>query len=72
MTALLWIGAALVVAGLGALGWCIREALRLKRADLTPDQAKTRMRLLVAVNAAAVGGAFLGLALMLAGGLLAP
>lgn len=70
MTALLWIGALISVAAVGALGWCIWSAMRLRMSEMEPEAATARLKLLGAVNMAAVAGAFLGLALMLVGGLL--
>lgn len=70
MSALIWGGAAVALGGVAVLAWCIREAMAIRRADLAEDEARRRLNRLVAYNMAAVGTAFLGLALMLAGVLL--
>jgi hypothetical protein len=71
MAVLVWIGAALAVAGLGGLGWCIREAMRFKRASRErahdPAAARRTLGRLQAANMAAVGTAFLGLAMVAVG-----
>ncbi|MEO0623538.1 MAG: hypothetical protein AAFU49_23360 [Pseudomonadota bacterium] len=70
MIVLFWVGALIATAAVGALGWCIFSAMRLKVSELDEEAVRTRLRSLGIVNAGAVAGAFLGLALMLAGGLL--
>ncbi|MEM1316406.1 MAG: hypothetical protein AAGI51_17750 [Pseudomonadota bacterium] len=62
MTLVLWLGAALALAGLAALLWCIREARRIARAAPPPDEARRAFARLQAINLAAVSTAFLGLA----------
>ena len=44
MQALIWIGAATALAGVAALGWCIREAMRLRDAALSPDESRRALR----------------------------
>lgn len=70
MQALVWIGAAMALAGLLGLGWCIREAMRLKR-EAGPEADPAVMRRafgrLQATNMAAVGVAFIGLAALAVG-----
>lgn len=70
MEALIWIGAALAVAGLALLGWCVLAAARAKRAGLEGQAMADRLRGLVAVNLGALALSGLGLA-MLAVGLVA-
>ncbi len=67
MNAFLWIGIALAVAGLAGLAWCIRKAAWLRRADITNEQATAELRRLVPANVAAVGVAFIGLAVLVVG-----
>ncbi|MEM6438381.1 MAG: hypothetical protein AAF763_01615 [Pseudomonadota bacterium] len=62
MTGLLWAGAAVALAGLAALIWCIREARRIARAAPPPQTARKAFAKLQAINLAAVATAFLGLA----------
>lgn len=71
MTPLLWIGAALIAIGVALLAQMARRAAALKRADASPEETQSALRGLVALNLAGVGAAFFGLALILAGLLLA-
>lgn len=61
----LYAGIFLTVLGLVGLGACIRKALAVKRG--AADGSSAAMHRLVALNMAAVGTAFLGLALVTAG-----
>ena len=70
MNALLWIGAAVAAAGLALLGLLVRRAMALRGADLSAEGAARRLARLQALNTAGVALAFLGLALMLLGGIL--
>ncbi|MDF2235836.1 hypothetical protein P2H44_25060 [Albimonas sp. CAU 1670] len=67
MQALIWVGAVLAVLGLAGLAWCIREGLRLRSPDRAPEEIRTRLRKLNAVNFASVGTGFIGLALVAVG-----
>ena len=60
------LGAFLVLAGLGGLGYCIAEGYRIRREKPPPELATARLRGLVTINLASVGGAALGLALLMA------
>ena len=71
MNAFLWIGIALTVAGLAGLAWCIRKAAWLRRADISDEEATAELRRLVPANVAAVGVAFIGLAVLVVGAILA-
>jgi len=70
MTSFLWIGAVFAAIGIAGLVWCIRRASRLRRSDAGRDETQRVLQTLVAVNFASVALAFLGLAMMIAGGLL--
>ncbi len=70
MSALLWIGGAVALAGLGLLGLLVRRALALRGAALPPEELTRRLARLQALNTGAVALAFLGLGLMLLGGIL--
>lgn len=67
MNAFLWIGTLMTVSGLAGLAWCIRKAAWLKTADITNDEATAELRKLVPANVAAVGVAFMGLAVLVVG-----
>jgi hypothetical protein len=58
-------GGLLALAGLAGLGWIALRARAVARADLAADAARAEWRKLMALNGAAVGVAFLGLALLL-------
>lgn len=70
MEILVWIGGALSVLGLVGLLWCIRKALWLKRTELTDTVAREQLNKLIFAHMAALGTAFLGLGLLVAGLLL--
>ena len=61
----LYAGIVLTVLGLVGLGTCIRRALAIRRGEA--DGSSAAMHRLVALNMAAVGTAFLGLALVTVG-----
>lgn len=67
MNVFLWIGTVMTLAGLAGLVWCIRKAAWLKRADVTNEEATAELRRLVPANVAAVGIAFMGLAVLVVG-----
>ena len=67
MAALVWIGAALAVAGLGGLGWCIAAAARARREGLEGAAMEARLRGLVAVNLGALALSALGLMMVVLG-----
>lgn len=65
--AMIWAGAALTLAGVAALVWCIVTVARARRAGLADEALRARMRLAVAVNMAALAASTLGLLLVVAG-----
>ncbi len=67
MAALVWAGAAVSLAGVAALIWCIVHVIRLRRA--APDDAtlRRRMQRAVLVNFAALAVSTLGLMMVVAG-----
>lgn len=67
MEKLVWIGAAFAVLGVLGLAWCIREAIRAKRAGLDDDALKARLQRLVAVNLGALAVSALGLMCVIVG-----
>lgn len=67
---LIWGGAAVTLAGVGALVWCILTVARARRAGLDDAALRDRMRGVLAVNMAALAASFVGLMLVLTGILL--
>jgi hypothetical protein len=70
MQALIWAGAALTVAGLAVLAYCILRATRAKRSGLDDAAMRAELQRVVVINLAAVGVSALGLAAVVAGILL--
>jgi hypothetical protein len=64
------VGLVLTIVGLGGLGWCIAQGLRIRRAALPPAEIHERLHRLIAINVGSVGLAALGLAVLVAGLLL--
>ncbi len=67
MTGLIWTGAAVAMAGVLALVWCIIYVLRLRRAGLDDETLRARMQKAVVVNFAALAISTLGLMMVVAG-----
>ena len=72
---MIWIGAILTLAGLGGVLWCIRKAAWLKRAQADGTlqgerEIQTEIGRLIFGHMAAIGAAFLGMGLLVAGLLL--
>ena len=61
------IGVAITLAGIGGLMWCIVSANRVRKADLSDEEAKTRLNRLVAINLASLAIAGLGLMCLVTG-----
>ncbi len=70
MEALIWIGAALTLAGVVGLGWCIRMAVKARSAGLADDAMRAALQRVVTLNMAALGVSALGLMAVVAGILL--
>jgi hypothetical protein len=70
MQALALLGLVLAVFGLGGLGWCIAQGLKIRRAGLPPAEIHARLHRMLAINIGSVGLAALGLAMLVAGLLL--
>jgi hypothetical protein len=64
---LIWIGAALTLAGVAGLVACIVIAVRARRAGLTGAAMQARLQRVVALNMAALGVSGIGLAMVVAG-----
>ena len=67
MIILIVLGAALVAAGLVGLGYCIWKGVQIRRGQTPPDEARSALNRLLAVNLASVGVAGLGLAMLVIG-----
>jgi len=70
MQLLTLMGLVLTVVGLGGLGWCIAQGLKIRRAGLPPAEIHARLHRMVAINLGSVALAALGLAVLVAGLLL--
>ena len=71
MTLLIWIGAALTIAGVAGLVWCIILAMRAKKAGLPDDQMRAALQRVVVLNMAALGVSGIGLMCVVFGVMLA-
>ena len=69
MTILIWVGAALMLAGVAVLAVCIVTAARLRGAD-DGKATEARMRQLIVWNYAALALAGFGVVVLVTGGLL--
>ena len=67
MEALIWIGAALTLAGVAGLGWCIRLAIRARSSGLDDAAMRAALQRVVVLNVAALGLSALGLGCVVAG-----
>jgi hypothetical protein len=67
MEALIWIGTALSLAGVGGLVWCILQALQARRQHLPDAEMRARLQGIVTYNLAALALSALGLMLVVAG-----
>lgn len=67
MEALVWIGAALALAGVAGLIWCILLALRARRSGMEDAAMRTALQRVVVLNMAALGVSALGLMCVVAG-----
>ena len=67
MELLVWIGAAISLAGLSGLVWCIVAVTRARRAGLGEDEMRARLRRAVTVNMAAFMTSMFGLILIVVG-----
>lgn len=67
MDSLIWIGAAISLAGVLGLGWCILYVLKLRRQNLTDAEMRTRMQRAVIANFGALAVSTLGLMIVVIG-----
>ncbi|PQO22236.1 hypothetical protein C2I36_14130 [Rhodobacteraceae bacterium WD3A24] len=64
---LIWSGAAVSLAGVAGLVWCVLYALRARRAGLDDAGLRARLQRAVAMNMAALMVSALGLMMVIAG-----
>lgn len=64
---LIYAGVAIAVLGMFGLVWCINLARRVKAGQVPEDQLQSAFIKISAVNMASMGGAFIGLAMLLVG-----
>ncbi|MCE6952681.1 hypothetical protein LAZ29_17250 [Cereibacter sphaeroides] len=64
---LIWIGAAISLAGVGGLVWCIWLALAARRSNLPDAEMRQRLQHVVVLNLAALGISAIGLMCVVAG-----
>lgn len=69
---LIWVGAALTLGGVAALGWCVLTVARAKRAGMDEAGLRNRMRGVLVVNMGALALSFIGLMMVVIGIMLAP
>ncbi len=69
---MIWAGAAVTLAGLVALIWCIFTVARARRQGLDDEALRLKMRSVLAVNMAALAASALGLIAVVTGIILAP
>ena len=67
MEFLIWIGAALTLAGVAGLGWCIWLGVKARRAGLDQAAMQVELQRVVTLNVAALGVSALGLAAVVMG-----
>ncbi len=60
-------GAILTVSGLFGLGFCILRGFRIRRAGLSPEEARSQLQKLIAVNLGSMALATFGLILLFVG-----
>ncbi|MEM8753159.1 MAG: hypothetical protein AAGF90_09305 [Pseudomonadota bacterium] len=64
---LISVGVVLVFAGLGGLVWCVMLAKRAQAGELDEEETRAAFARISAVNMASMGGATLGLGMLLVG-----
>ncbi|MCF6272483.1 MAG: hypothetical protein L3J37_04710 [Rhodobacteraceae bacterium] len=69
-TYIVYAGAVLTILGLVGLGISVRMAFKIKKDAIAGEDTKDRMQTLIALNTAALGFSFIGLALVAVGVLL--
>ena len=72
MTLIFYAGVALTLVGLAGILWFIHRTRRLRKAEADDATLQAELRTLVLLNVAAVGLAFMGLAITVVGLILSP
>ncbi len=72
MTLVFYAGVALTLVGLAGILWFIQRTRRLRKSEADDATLQAELRMLVLLNVAAVGLAFMGLAITVVGLILAP
>ncbi len=67
MDALIWIGAAISLAGVAGLGWCILYVMKLRKQVLDDTEMRARMQKAVIMNFGALAISTLGLMMVVVG-----
>lgn len=67
MQAMIWIGAALSLAGVAGLLWCVVLALQARRGGLPDEALRARLQRVVYLNVGALALSALGLVLVVMG-----
>lgn len=67
MEILIWSGAAVSLAGLAGLVWCIIKVARARRAGLSDDDLRSAIQKVVALNMAALFVSVIGLMMVILG-----
>ena len=71
MEMLVWAGAVVSLLGIGALIWCILQAVKARRAGLEGEAMKARLQRVVVVNMGALFVSAIGLMMVVLGVMLA-
>ena len=72
MTTIFYTGVAITLVGFAGILWFIQRARRLKKTEADDTTVQAEFRALVVLNVAAMGLAFLGLAIAVVGLIMAP
>ncbi|MGK7652554.1 MULTISPECIES: hypothetical protein [unclassified Roseovarius] len=67
MEILIWLGAAVTLAGLALLVWCILRVIRARRAGLSDDDLRATLQRILPVNTGALFLSVIGLMLVVLG-----
>lgn len=67
MDMLIWLGAAVTLAGLALLIWCILRVMRARRAGLSDDELRAALQKILPVNTGALFLSVIGLMLVVLG-----
>ncbi len=67
MEMLIWLGAAVTLAGLALLVWCILRVIRARRAGLSDDELRATLQRILPVNTGALFLSVIGLMLVVLG-----